>query len=221
MLLTEKRIAANRANSALSTGPKTPEGKARSSQNATRHGLLAAIVTIKPENKAAFESTVQSFVDRIKPADTVETDLVYQLAAASWRIRRALALESKMMDAAMDDRPVAPSDLDRAASAFGDLCKDPKLNLLHGYQHRLSTLQSRLLRDIVYLRSNFPSSDPPAPVAAPEPEPEPAAPPDPERVVPNEPTKPFPVIKTIPRIEPTEDPYDFPTCEPFDFEELK
>ena len=35
------RIAANRRNSALSTGPRTPEGVARSSRNNTIHGMYS------------------------------------------------------------------------------------------------------------------------------------------------------------------------------------
>jgi hypothetical protein len=40
-MATEKQIAANRRNGALSRGPKTLEGKARSRHNALKHGLAA------------------------------------------------------------------------------------------------------------------------------------------------------------------------------------
>jgi hypothetical protein len=38
-MATEKQIAANRANSKRSTGPKTSYGRMKSSRNAFRHGL--------------------------------------------------------------------------------------------------------------------------------------------------------------------------------------
>jgi hypothetical protein len=38
-MATEKQIAANRANSKRSTGPKTDYGRLKSSRNALRHGL--------------------------------------------------------------------------------------------------------------------------------------------------------------------------------------
>jgi len=40
-MASTKRNEANRRNAQKSTGPKTAEGKAVVSQNATRHGLLA------------------------------------------------------------------------------------------------------------------------------------------------------------------------------------
>ena len=48
--VSEKKLAANWANSKLSSGPKTPEGKVRSSRNAVRHGILADISKLSVEN---------------------------------------------------------------------------------------------------------------------------------------------------------------------------
>ena len=40
-MVSAKQIAANRRNAQSSTGPTTGAGKARASQNAVTHGLLA------------------------------------------------------------------------------------------------------------------------------------------------------------------------------------
>ncbi|MBL0160041.1 MAG: hypothetical protein IPP47_23585 [Bryobacterales bacterium] len=46
--MTEKRLAANRANAKKSTGPRTPAGKARTCHNAAKHYLYARTHTIPP-----------------------------------------------------------------------------------------------------------------------------------------------------------------------------
>src|SRR6266852_72025 len=48
------RLEANAANAQHSTGPRTPEGQARSSQNARTHGLTARDVLIAPDERDEF-----------------------------------------------------------------------------------------------------------------------------------------------------------------------
>jgi len=50
MIVSEARIAANRRNAKLSTGPKTAEGKEKSRANALKHGLCSSVIV--PEDLA-------------------------------------------------------------------------------------------------------------------------------------------------------------------------
>src|SRR5262245_18890394 len=56
------QVKANKANSKLSTGPRTAEGKARSSRNGTSHGLSAADVIVFPGEEQAFADLHTSLI---------------------------------------------------------------------------------------------------------------------------------------------------------------
>jgi hypothetical protein len=92
-----RQIEANRRNALRSTGPKTEEGKKRSRRNAIRHGLTAETVIEvleDPEDYKAFELSVTSDFD----APTgVERELVLRLASLLWRLRRAISVETGLM----------------------------------------------------------------------------------------------------------------------------
>ena len=81
-MATERQIEANRQNALLSTGPKTDDGKARSSVNAITHGLTSARIELSPlaiDRKRLWEK-------EIKPA-TEEARFALDVAvAASMRI---------------------------------------------------------------------------------------------------------------------------------------
>jgi hypothetical protein len=55
MSTSPAQLAANAANAQHSTGPRTSEGKNRSSQNASKHGLTAQEVVIAPGEQGEFD----------------------------------------------------------------------------------------------------------------------------------------------------------------------
>jgi hypothetical protein len=91
------QIEANRRNALSSTGPKTKAGKRRSRRNAVRHGLTAETVIEvleDPEEYKTFELSVTSGFDA---QTVVERELVLRLASLLWRLRRATAIETGLL----------------------------------------------------------------------------------------------------------------------------
>jgi hypothetical protein len=64
---TEKQIEASRLNGSKSQGPVTPEGKAISSQNNLRPGMLAKAVLIEGESLANFHEFMRSLETNWQP----------------------------------------------------------------------------------------------------------------------------------------------------------
>lgn len=94
------RAAINRANSQRSCGPRTVEGKHRSSLNALRHGLTAASPVLPSEDAAAYEANRRQFFDEYQPATPTETQLVLELVDTSWRLNRIPLLEADLLNRA-------------------------------------------------------------------------------------------------------------------------
>ena len=92
---SERRLAANRANAQLSTGPTTPEGKAKSSLNAVKTGLTGRAVLLADEEEAAlYEAHIERLRLQFQPVGDRETELVQNLADTQWRLDRIPNLES-------------------------------------------------------------------------------------------------------------------------------
>src|SRR5271157_1013558 len=84
------QLAANRANADRSTGPTTPEGKLRSSQNARKHGFTAtsfAVVHLEDLNEVA--NLREDLVALYHPVNSQELFAVERIALAQQAILRA------------------------------------------------------------------------------------------------------------------------------------
>src|SRR5579862_3762490 len=115
--------AANRADAKKSTGPRTPEGKAASSRNGLRHGLCAEKLLIPGEDPAAFDSLLQDLQSRLHPIGHLEENLVLHLAAAQWRLDRALPMEAQIYAGRLPKQNAA----DQLGRAFQADCQEANI----------------------------------------------------------------------------------------------
>ena len=92
-LLTEARLAANRANAQLSTGPVTVEGKTKSSIDAVTTALTGRTVLLPGDDAARYQAHVQAFVKELKPYGPRECEITQSLADTAWRLNRITTLE--------------------------------------------------------------------------------------------------------------------------------
>ena len=95
------KAATARINGAKSNGPITAEGKAISSQNSLKHGLSSSRVVLPHESQEDYDKLEASLINRFKPADELESDLVQEMAAARWRLRRIEAMEAALFKKAI------------------------------------------------------------------------------------------------------------------------
>lgn len=92
-----RKAEANRANAQKSTGPKSSIGKARSSRNATRHGLLADTAALLAKPNQEIETLRAQYRSDFRPAGVHEEMLVSELAVADWRIKQITRIESGVL----------------------------------------------------------------------------------------------------------------------------
>lgn len=117
-MASDRQIEANRRNAKHSTGPKTDQGKVRSSRNALRHGLSRPA----PHDDAGCEALTRSLlgwmaqeVPSIEPTDVVRTK--FELARLRAVRHELLAAFLKAPDAKLRKRLLGLERYERAVVA--------------------------------------------------------------------------------------------------------
>jgi len=82
------QFAANQANSRLSTGPVTENGKAASSRNNLRHGFRSQTALLPGDDPAEYEALLAELTEYFAPQELIETRFVREMTDAEWRLRR-------------------------------------------------------------------------------------------------------------------------------------
>ncbi len=94
MAISPIQFLANQLNALRATGPRTAAGKAVSSANARKHGILSRQLIIEGESAEDFGALLEALLADEAPVGTLECALVERLAIGLWRQRRAVTAES-------------------------------------------------------------------------------------------------------------------------------
>jgi hypothetical protein len=88
------------ADDDISDGPsKDPQNRRRRSRRcAWRHGFAAQTVVETLEDVRSYRTYERTFISGLSPRSVIELELVYGLANLLWRLRRARAIETGLLD---------------------------------------------------------------------------------------------------------------------------
>jgi hypothetical protein len=95
--LSEAQLAANRANAQHSTGPTSPEGKAKVSLNAIKTGLTGRTVLLPSDDAAPYKALLVDYEKLLQPVGVEERALVQSLVDCRWRLDRIPGLEMALL----------------------------------------------------------------------------------------------------------------------------
>ena len=117
--VSPKQLAANRANASHSTGPRTPEGKARSAQNSRKHGFTAShFAVVRLEDLEEVDHLRADLIAIYQPANSQELFAIERIALAQQAILRIARLESGLLTSCLNDA------LDTSGQLFISMSQD-------------------------------------------------------------------------------------------------
>jgi hypothetical protein len=160
--ISAKKVRSNRQNAARSTGPKTREGKEKSSRNAVKHGVFCSPTVLKGEDQAAFGRLREGLIAEHRPRTPTELFLVDRMALAMWRIDRVNQAEQASHENHHDYmRSCVDFDESRLPSPAGMMARmlnhepgrSSVLEKLQQYEQRLERTVHRCLNDLRKLRT--------------------------------------------------------------------
>ncbi len=155
--LSPARLAANRANAQLSTGPVSPEGKANSSQNALKTALTGRTVFLPTDDAERYERHLIAYDKAYAPIGERECELVQSLADATWRIDRIPGIEEALYVKGCNQFVSEVTDLDPRARLtmlrmHTYLAYERQFRNLQIQEMRLHRLREKLIKELKELQ---------------------------------------------------------------------
>jgi hypothetical protein len=96
--VSQKQIEANRINAQKNSGPKTKEGKTKSSMNAIKYGIYSNKILIKGEKQEDLETYRERILGCLKPFNEILFDSATHVIFSGWAAQRYFVIESKIIN---------------------------------------------------------------------------------------------------------------------------
>jgi hypothetical protein len=182
-MATKKQIQANRLNSRKSTGPRSAEGKATSSQNALKSGIDSQSQVIRGEDPAALDALAAQYLLDHQPQSAAERALVDILIDSEWLLRRLRKTESHLWEYHLVGLEKRPQD---QILGIAFTCAQETLARLERRRESLQRVYHRTLHDLRQIQDSRPPTEaqpaypPGPPQEAPAPGPSPTPPSGPQ-----------------------------------------
>jgi hypothetical protein len=124
-------------------GPRTAEGRRRSSLNATRHQLTSKVYIATPEESDAYNAHIAAYMEALAPVGVLETELAALIAADRWRCKRAIMIENSIFaQGYLDHGEAIDVDNSQVAEALAEgktwTSQANSLSLLTTYEGRIT-----------------------------------------------------------------------------------
>ncbi len=139
----------NQQNAQHSTGPRTKEGKRKSSLNSLRHGLTSQTVVLPHEDAEAYALLRTTVFSDLAPKGIAEEILAQTIADTQWRLERARNMETNLISLA------AYEPIPEAIAAIEDPDHRQAMLSAHGYSKREKTLHNLQLQEARLQRTVF------------------------------------------------------------------
>jgi hypothetical protein len=94
--ISDAKLHANRENAQHSTGPRTEEGKAKSSLNAVKTGLTGRTILLPSDDVDAYQQLIARTFTDLSPLTDKEKAVVQIIADTEWRLLRIAPLEASI-----------------------------------------------------------------------------------------------------------------------------
>ena len=147
-MATAAKLAANRANASLSTGPSDTS---RTRFNGLAHGLTSKQTVTRGEDQQEYDAFSANMLRDLAPTSEIERVLAERIIVAAWRLKRFTRVESSFfsnrIDAYLEANPGSEPD-SALANLFTDPAEMARMRLFLRYQNSVQREYDTAVREL-------------------------------------------------------------------------